>query len=245
MRYLIWNLFGPQVWPFWLFLIGTLCLFVGRPKLAKPSLALGTATFLLFGLTPLPGLLMNMLEDDYPRLTANDVEPDHILVLGGGEAIAATARAGTLEINAHGDRILRGVDLADAHPDAQLWIAGYGRYADFPNEVAATAAFWQRAGIAAGRIGRIEDTGDTCENLHGFAAEETEGTTLLVTSAFHMRRSMACAAAAGIEVTPYTVDYRTGTDVRWPLNPIANLETLGLATHEYLGLVYYRLTGRI
>ncbi|MBN9292094.1 MAG: YdcF family protein [Hyphomicrobium denitrificans] len=69
---------------------------------------------------------------------------------------------------------------------------------------------------------------------------------LLVTSASHMPRAVACFRAVGFKVVPFPVDYRTrGSDeYRRPIPSIAlGLEATDLAAHEWLGLATYRFTG--
>ena len=75
-----------------------------------------------------------------------------------------------------------------------------------------------------------------------------EGPKLLVTSAFHMPRSMGLFRKAGIEVLPWPTDYRSsgreglGLDVT---NPVDNLTTMTTAVREWIGLVAYRWNGKI
>jgi uncharacterized SAM-binding protein YcdF (DUF218 family) len=70
---------------------------------------------------------------------------------------------------------------------------------------------------------------------------------LLITSAFHMRRSLACCAKANLKVDAYSVDVRSG-------GPIFTLDRLiqpdsealvawDLLTHEWVGYLVYRLMG--
>jgi hypothetical protein len=75
-----------------------------------------------------------------------------------------------------------------------------------------------------------------------------EGPKLLVTSAFHMPRSMGLFRKAGIEVLPWPTDYRSsgvegfGVDVT---NPVDNLMTTTTAIREWVGLAVYHWTGKI
>ena len=73
-------------------------------------------------------------------------------------------------------------------------------------------------------------------------------TWLLVTSAFHMPRSVGLFRKAGFDVTPWPADYRTaGTERIGPAqdNVADSLQNLSVATREWIGLVAYRVTGRI
>ena len=60
-----------------------------------------------------------------------------------------------------------------------------------------------------------------------------------------MPRAMACARAHGVAAQPYPVDYQMGAELDWSLNILNNLQRVDLALHEWAGLVYYRLSGRI
>lgn len=70
---------------------------------------------------------------------------------------------------------------------------------------------------------------------------------ILVTSAYHMPRAMGVFLKAGLHPVPYPVDYYGGGGYDWAdLLPAAgNLATIEIALHEYVGLVWYRLSGVI
>ena len=65
---------------------------------------------------------------------------------------------------------------------------------------------------------------------------------LLVTSANHMPRAVACFRAAQFPIIPYPVDYRTQRSDLWrPSSSIAGgLQAADLAAHEWIGLATYR-----
>lgn len=72
---------------------------------------------------------------------------------------------------------------------------------------------------------------------------------LLITSAFHMPRSMACFEKAGIDVFPFPVDHKAGPpkpDFEYILFPSVDAfrkwETL---LHEWIGYTAYKLTGKV
>jgi len=69
---------------------------------------------------------------------------------------------------------------------------------------------------------------------------------ILITSAFHMRRSIGCFKQVGINVTPFPVDFFTKhvkTDVRDFIPNGGSFSLWSLLTHECLGLVVYKLLG--
>lgn len=68
---------------------------------------------------------------------------------------------------------------------------------------------------------------------------------LLVTSAYHMPRSVGLFRRAGFLVEPYPVDWRIGERVFAFENVSADgLFRTDIAVREWLGLLAYRLSGR-
>jgi uncharacterized SAM-binding protein YcdF (DUF218 family) len=68
---------------------------------------------------------------------------------------------------------------------------------------------------------------------------------LLVTSAFHMPRSMAVFQKAGWNVTPYAVDFRAGAQTPWTTYSLQDGATdWGILLHEWIGTLYYALTNK-
>ena len=76
---------------------------------------------------------------------------------------------------------------------------------------------------------------------HTLAAMEAES-VLLVTSAFHMRRSLLVFEALDIEVIPAPTDFQvvTGTFSFWTFLPnVKALQRTSWAMHEFAGYLYY------
>lgn len=77
--------------------------------------------------------------------------------------------------------------------------------------------------------------------------EHMTGDFLLITSAFHMRRSMGCFKKAGMSTDPYSTD-RYGGERKWEFDHIvipniSALEGWSTLIHEVVGYVTYKLTG--
>jgi len=120
-----------------------------------------------------------------------------------------------------------------------------------PTLAEAMRDFLLRHGVAQGDL-LIEDRSRTTyEN----AAETAKllrrrviGKVVLVTDALHLLRAQRCFEAQGIEVVPSGCRYRA-TRLRWSL--FSFLPSAGAARgtqealHEWLGIVWYRLHGRI
>jgi uncharacterized SAM-binding protein YcdF (DUF218 family) len=76
-----------------------------------------------------------------------------------------------------------------------------------------------------------------------------KGSLLLITSAHHMRRSLACFQKSGLNVTPFAVDSYAGKIIWSPdriLIPDAeNLWNWDLLIHEWIGCIAYKIKGYI
>jgi uncharacterized SAM-binding protein YcdF (DUF218 family) len=76
-----------------------------------------------------------------------------------------------------------------------------------------------------------------------------QGTAYLITSATHMRRSMACFSRAGIKTDPYSVNKMTGKRVFYPdhlfLPNAYALVKWDALIHEWIGCVAYKVTGKM
>jgi uncharacterized SAM-binding protein YcdF (DUF218 family) len=77
--------------------------------------------------------------------------------------------------------------------------------------------------------------------------EFPKGKFLLITSAYHMRRSLACFRKAGIEVTPYSTDRESGPRKyvfdHLFIPDLSALQTWQTVIHESTGLLIYKLAG--
>lgn len=72
---------------------------------------------------------------------------------------------------------------------------------------------------------------------------------LLITSAYHMRRSMACFEKQGITVTPFSVDEQSGRGQYTPdkliIPDVFYLEGWDKLIHEWIGYVSYKIAGYV
>ena len=248
LNYELWRLFGPATWPVWTALLGALAMLAPRLRAALrvPVLA-GAAATAVMAFTPLGLWLLRPLENRYPIPALDEAAVRDILVLTGPEDTAASARSGRLEVRDAGERIYEGAALKRRFPEARLWVVGGVRDPRFPRyDWEWTLSLWQRLGVAGGGIG---GTRDTCENATGAAKAGINGRPVLITSAWHMPRAVACFHAAGLDPLPYPVDFQFGPDRGfwrdWRLTPVRSIDRADLALHEWVGLAWYRLTGRL
>ncbi len=143
--------------------------------------------------------------------------------------------------------------LARRFPEARIVVSGGIGALLLPGEADADTALrlFTALGVSPQRLILENKSRDTYENAL-FSKEMVQPgpgeTWLLVTSAFHMPRSMALFRKAGFDVLPWPVDYRTAGDEGVGLftdNAIDSLQATTLGLREWIGLVAYWLSGRI
>ena len=80
-------------------------------------------------------------------------------------------------------------------------------------------------------------------------SQNKTGNYLLVTSAYHMRRALACFKKQKISITPYAVDvYHPYIKIDYQniiVPSIAALQQWNILFHEWTGLLYYSIKGYI
>ena len=234
LNYLLWALFGPAAWFVWLTLLTAIFLLCGALRSALAASALLALWTILFAILPTGNWLMNRLEAAYPRPAALSDRIDAVVVLAGAERLRASALSGSLEFGPHGERASEALALAQAYPQAKVWVVG-GVTQDGSRDVDWTADYWRRAGLPQGRIAKITGTLDTCANARGIAAALPGKRVLLITSGLHMPRAMACMKAAGVDAVAYVVD-RQASDRQFSPAYNENIERADLPLHKYVGL---------
>jgi uncharacterized SAM-binding protein YcdF (DUF218 family) len=205
------------------------------------------------GFSPLGDLFLYPLESRFPPWNAELGAPDGIIVLGGPIDSDLSAEYDTPVVRSAPDRIIAGTALARQYPNARFvftggsanLVSGDAREADY------AGAVFERLGIPKSRLIMERRSRNTYENAL-FTADMVKPKPgerwLLVTSAYHMPRSIGLFRKAGFAVEAYPVDWRVGrgwSDVL-AFNTIAN-EGFGLTdlgVREWMGLVAYRLTGK-
>jgi uncharacterized SAM-binding protein YcdF (DUF218 family) len=207
----------------------------------------------LFGWTPLGNILMLPLEQRFPTWNEGGGRaPDGIVVLGGVFDTPVSQARGEIALTDAAERVTVVAELARAYPNARiLFSGGSGRLLvqEAPESDLAVRLF-ATLGIPADRVAVDERARDTLENAvfsKTVAAPKPGERWLLVTSAYHMPRSIGAFRRAGFAVEAYPVDWRTRgpVDVTRPFDALADgLKRSDTAVREWIGLVTYWTTGR-
>lgn len=247
----------PLAWVALLFAVALLCI----PRKRTLGLGLGwtaLALLVLLGWWPLPDALLRALEvqSPAPAWTASPDAPEWqgyagIVVLGGAlEPSWVRAGNGQVALNGGAERMTVPVVLMRQHPQLRLLFTGGEGALNTTGEPEAVQAreFFESMGVPAQRMQFEAASRTTYENavLSAMLPDvDKKRPWLLVTSARHMPRALAAFRATGWNVTPYPVDYRTGTRTPWTQYSLAkSLWRWQIGLHEWVGLLAYRVAGR-
>lgn len=210
----------------------------------------GLAVLGLLGFRAVPDALLRPLENRYPVPVAEAIERHvGIIVLGGaiGHPDSFVAH-GQVPLGESAERMTVPVGLMRQYPGlALVFSGGEGRLLTTGvTESALAKAFYQQQGLDMARV-RLEDgsrtTRENAQQVAKLLGEQCQQPWLLVTSAWHMPRSMAEFEAVGCQVTPYPVDFRTGHATALTEYALAHsLLRWQTALHEWLGLLVYSAT---
>jgi uncharacterized SAM-binding protein YcdF (DUF218 family) len=213
----------------------------------------GVAGLLIGGLSPLGNAIILPLEERFPRPTLADLGPaiDGIIILGGFEEGRLTVARQALSLNEAAERLTEAVSLARRFPTAKVVFTGGAGTLIGKGDVAAQEVrdFLVDAGVERERIILEDASRNTRENAtltHDLVKPRAGSRWVLVTSAFHMPRSIAVFRRAGFDCIAWPVDYRTagaGDLVRFFDSIDNGLRRIDVAAKEYVGLIAYRLSG--
>lgn len=230
---------------------GILALATGRRSSGALCLTLPALLLIVCGWTPIGPSALLILEDRFPQAAiAGPVAG--VVMLGGAVDTHITSARDSVALNEAAERLTATMELSRRYANARIFLSGGANHIGAERSLTESRIardLLVALGLPDQRIEMEERSRNTCENAtESFIALQPKPNEqwLLVTSASHMPRAVACFRAAAFKVVPYPVDYRTrgSADLRRPVASIAlGLAASDLAAHEWIGLATYRLAG--
>lgn len=247
---LFWLLASPDSLLVLLIVVCWLLLRLGVHGLAKRLLGLVALLMALIALFPVGEWMLYPLES---RFAANPTLPrvDGIIMLGGAGDQRRSLQWQQIELNQGAERYITFVSLAETHPQARLvFTGGAGAMQQQAFKEAALAkTFMENQGIGAERIVFEDESRNTYENVI-FSQQLVNPLPgenwVLITTAWHMPRSVGIFCHAGWPVIPYPVDHYSLPESLFRIEPgfAEHLQNLKLGAKEWLGLIAYYVTGK-
>ena len=248
---LAWFVIAPD--SLLLLLILCVCVLLWRKRYRPARWLLGVIVFVLLvvGLFPVGQWVFYPLET---RFSTNPPLPESvtgIIVLGGGENAPRSEIWKQVEVNESAERLLSFLTLAKQYPQAKLvFTGGSGRLLDQQFSGASVAKMLlQEHGLDLSRLVLEHQSRNTYENAvcsKTLVNPDPDETWILITTAWHMPRSVGIFRKVGWPVIPYPVDHWTepGDLLEIGFDLAGRLRSLKIATKEWTGLLSYYISGK-
>ena len=235
--------------------VGVVGLFLLLSRFAQLGRKLTAASVLLLaicGFSPVANLILYPLESRFPPWDSSRA-PDGIIVLGGAIEPDFSAAHSAAVFGASVDRVIAAATLARRYPNARIVFSG-GNANLVSSDAAKEADFampvFESLGVPKDRLimeRRSRNTYENAEFSKALVSPKRGERWLLVTSAFHMPRSVGIFRKAGFEVEPYPVDWRMGGRddlLTFSNHFVERLTLVDIAAREWMGLSAYWVTGK-
>ena len=205
--------------------------------------------FLLISFLPIGEKGIAYLEKDY-ILQSQIIKIDNILVLGGSENIHTTKITKKLNLGESSERLIASVKLALDNPNSIIYfLGGDGNLIKSKlDETDVAKIFFKDIGFDHKRVKFIDNTRNTVENLQAFKKLNITEFNILITSAFHMKRTMLITKKLDISIVPYAVDFRSRGKSKFSIlsfiqgfNITANLSTFNIFFREIVGILAFKI----
>ena len=236
--------------------VGLILLRTKRAKLGRRLLILSAVLMVLFTNRIFSHSLLRPLEFRYPaipELREGAALPPalakcrYVVVLGAGNANTPGRPALSQMSSAGLARITEGVRLLRALPEAKLVVSG-PPVGNLPSHATMLARSAISLGIAPDRIVLIEQVRDTEDESIAVQKRIGREPFALVTSAFHMPRSVALFRHVGLDPVPCPTDFVAHDDGRWHWTDLLwdpeSLDRSTRAVRERIGYLWIWLRGR-
>lgn len=231
---------------------GVVCVFMAWQRLARWLLTSLLLTCFAIGLFPVGEWALYQLENQYPPIALQADQVDGVIVLGGGEQNAQTAAWQQVSLGSGGERPLALLQMVAQLPTPTpiVFTGGTGRMTD--QGMTGAEVIQQMLtdhGVPHERVifeGQSRNTVENAVLSKQLVNPQVGDNWLLVTSAFHMPRSMAIFCKADWPMQAYPVDFRSRANNLWRMDWdfAKHLRNLNTAYKEWLGIIAYKVTGK-
>ena len=249
---ILWYLFNPFNLIILLILLSIFLKFVFRIKFfTRITFIITLFYFILVGVFPSGDYLIYKLENKFHSSNIFPEKVDGILILSGATNPKLTKEYNQISLNDSVERLHESFYLIKKYPDAKIIFSGgsgsISKKKLTHSEVA--KKFFLNFDIHSEKIIFENKSRNTFENIlysKEIAKPNNDQKWIIVTSAYHMTRSLNVADKLEWKLIPYAVDFKLLKNFYWrpSMDFFNNLSAFQFASHEWVGLFYYYFLGR-
>ena len=247
----LWSLFNPFHLILIIFFIGFILNLISFKLISKIFYIFSFLLLFIFGVLPTGSYLNFLLEKNFHSSNYYPDSLDGILILAGATKPNLTKEHNQINLNGLVERLTESIFLINKYPEARvIFSGGSGSLSNNTLTHASVAKqFFEKVGIKPERILYEDKSRNTYENIlfsKEIAKPNINQKWLLVTSAFHLKRSLNIAEKLEWNFIPYATDFNKSKKFSWKIsfNILSNLSEFQRASHEWLGLISYYFLGR-
>jgi uncharacterized SAM-binding protein YcdF (DUF218 family) len=223
-------------------LAGLVLLVFRCARWGRVLVTMSVVLLVICGLTPIGYFLLAPIENRFPAWNASEGEPAGVVVLGGSIDPELSSGRGFAVVPVAADRLVAAAELARRYPNIPIIFTGGSAalFSQQAREADYATNYFERLGLARDRVILERASRNTMENASftkAIANPKPSEHWLLVTSAFHMPRSVGLFRNAGFSVEAYPVDWLTPGRPIWIDRPLEALRRTDIACREWMGLI--------
>ena len=217
--------------------LGWIFLFRKKTRIAGRIIILVSIICLyLFSITPISDIAISPLESQYPSCNLNNIsKADDVAVLAGGIKgdnlpLVSSISGSTLV------RVSEAIDIYRHYPGLKFIVSGENDATKRVKE------YLIDLGVPGQNIILDSESHNTFQNALHIKKIVGSHNLILVTSAFHMPRTMLAFRNLGMNPYPCPTDFKVeGSYNIFDFIPsTSNLHNVNLAFHEYIGILLYK-----
>ena len=233
---------------FWIIILLLLALFAKKKYRRPRYLATALILVIIFSSSP----IYNMVFDSWKiKHETTHKKYDVGILLGGMISLSSTDN--NIQFNKHNDRLLNTIELFHKGVIKNIIISGAsGSLSSDMKEADILKSFLIRIGVPREKIIVENQSKNTHENaiyteLTCKELEMDKYSFLLITSDYHMRRSLSCFKKTGLNITPFVKESdEFHFDLEYLIVPQTNvLFKWKVLFHEIVGYFMYKLMGYV
>lgn len=238
---------SPLTWAMLLALLGPL---LGRRfRAARFAPAAAAVVLYVFSIEPTANAIIRSLESPLPPARTRKPEQlyDAVVVLGGMTDDRAALASGLPSYNGASERMHAAFEILHDRQAKTMILSGGSMFPESPSEAELLRRQLSRWGAELGPVvveGQSRNTKENAQYSAKILRERGAVSVLLVTSAFHMNRALACFEAEGIQADGYPVDFRGYDPAKSSGSLLPRSGALFDSTwalHEHVGRLVYAL----
>ena len=245
---IVWALIAPETLLLFLLILSAGLLWTRYNKQGRVLISSTVFIITMVSVLPFSLWILRPLEDRFAIPEKLPDRVDGIIVLAGAENIFVTIAHGLPALNSAAERLTTFAWLANVYPDAiLLFSGGSGSLIDQKHKSAdAARKIFYQIGLNPKRVKFESDSKNTAESAlkaYQLIQPQLGQNWILVTSAYHMPRSVGLFRKVGWDVIPYPVDFNTtkSFNLKFDLKEIGRFSN---GMREWIGLLVYRVSGK-